>query len=39
MAGPKHPRRYDEAFKRRIVQSYENGKPPSQIRAGCISSN
>ena len=34
MAGPKHPRRYDEAFKRRIVQSYENGKPPSQIRAG-----
>ena len=26
MAGPKHPRHYDEAFKRQIVQSCESGK-------------
>lgn len=31
MADPKHPRHYDEAFKRRIVQLYENGKPPVEI--------
>lgn len=33
MAGPKHPRHYDEAFKRQIVQLYENGKPSREIRA------
>ncbi len=27
MADPKHPRHYDEAFKRQIVQLYESGKP------------
>ena len=30
---PKHPRHYDEAFKRQIVQSCENGKPSREIRA------
>ena len=25
MAGPKHPRHYDEAFKRKIVQSCGSG--------------
>ena len=34
MAGPKHPRHYDEAFKRQIVQSCESGKPSREIRAG-----
>ncbi len=29
MADPKHPRHYDEAFKRQIVQLYESGKPSS----------
>ena len=33
MAGPKHPRHYDEAFKRHIVRLYENGKPAREIRA------
>ena len=33
MAGPKHPRHYDEAFKRQIVQLYESGKPSREIRA------
>ena len=32
MAGPKHPRHYDGAFKRQIVQSC--GKPSREIRAG-----
>ena len=32
MAGPKHPRHYDEAFKRQIVQLYESGKPSRKIR-------
>ena len=32
MAGPKHPRHYDEAFKRQIVQLYENGKPAREIK-------
>ena len=32
MADPKHPRHYEESFKRQIVQSYENGKPSSRIR-------
>ena len=32
MADPKHPRHYDEAFKRQIVQLYENGKPVQGIR-------
>ena len=27
MADPKHPRHYEESFKRQIVQLYENGKP------------
>ena len=30
MADPKHPRHYDEAFKRQL---YENGKPSREIRA------
>ncbi len=34
MADPKHPRHHDEAFKRQIVQSCENGKPSREIRAG-----
>ena len=34
MADPRHPRHCEESFKRRIVRLYENGKPPSQIRAG-----
>mgnify|MGYP000067311267 CR=1 FL=1 len=33
MAGPKHPRHYDEAFKRKIVQSCGSGKPSREIRA------
>ena len=32
MADPKHPRYYDEAFKRQIVQLYESGKPSRKIR-------
>ena len=32
MADPKHPRHHDEAFKRQIVQLYENGKPAREIR-------
>ena len=32
MADPKHPRHYDEAFKRQIVQLYENGKPAREIK-------
>ena len=34
MAGPEHPRHYDEAFKRQIAQSCESGKPSREIRAG-----
>ena len=33
MAGPKHPRHYDGAFKRQIVQSCESGKPSREIGA------
>ena len=33
MADPKRPRRFDEAFKRQIVQLYENGKPAREIKA------
>ena len=33
MADPKHPRHYDEAFKRQIVQSCESSKPSREIRA------
>ena len=32
MAGPKHPRHYEESFKRQIVQLYENGKPARGIK-------
>ena len=32
MAGPKHPRHYEESFKRQIVQLYENGEPAREIR-------
>ena len=32
MAGPRHPRHYEESFKRRIVRLYENGKPAREIR-------
>ena len=35
MADPKHPRHYDEAFKRQIVRLYENGKPPVEIKTEC----
>lgn len=33
MAGPKHPRRFSEGFKRQIVQLYDSGKPAGEIRA------
>ena len=33
MAGPKHPRHHDGAFKRQIVQSCEIGKPFPEIGA------
>lgn len=33
MADPRHPRRFSEEFKRQIVQLYDNGKSPSDIRA------
>ena len=33
MADPKHPRHYDEAFKRQIVQLYESGKPSRETGA------
>ncbi|WP_340505095.1 helix-turn-helix domain-containing protein, partial [Bifidobacterium breve] len=33
MAGPRHPRHYEESFKRQIVRLYENGKPAREIRA------
>ena len=32
MADPRHPRHYEESFKRRIVRLYENGKPAREIR-------
>ena len=35
MAGPRHPRHCEEAFKRRIVRLYENGKPAREIRDEC----
>lgn len=31
MRDPKHPRKFDEAFKRQIVELYDNGKPVSEI--------
>lgn len=33
MADPKHPRKFDEAFKRQMVKLYENGKTPAEIKA------
>ena len=33
MADPKHPRRFEEGFKRQIVQLYDNGKTASEIEA------
>ena len=33
MADPKHPRKFSEEFKRQIVQLYDNGKSPSEIKA------
>ena len=33
MADPKHPRHYEESFKRQIVQSCESGRPSREIRA------
>ena len=33
MVDPKHPRHYEESFKRQIVQSCENGKPAREIKA------
>lgn len=35
MADPKHPRHYEESFKRQIVQLYENGKPAREIKDEC----
>ena len=32
MAGPRHPRHYEESFKRQIVRLYENGEPAREIR-------
>ena len=32
MADPKHPRHYEESFKRQIVQLYENGRPAREIK-------
>lgn len=32
MAGPRYPRHCEEAFKRRIVRLYENGKPAREIK-------
>ena len=32
MAGPKHPRHYEESLKRRIVRLYENGRPAREIK-------
>ena len=32
MAGPRHPRHYEESFKRQIVQLCENGRPAREIR-------
>lgn len=32
MADPKHPRHFSEEFKRQIVDLYDNGKPPCEIR-------
>ena len=37
MADPKHPRHYDEAFKRQIVQLYESGKPSRETRPSTTS--
>ena len=34
MAGPKHPRHYEESFKRQIVRLYENGRPAREIKDG-----
>ena len=31
MRDPKHPRKFDEAFKRQIVELYDSGKPVSEI--------
>lgn len=33
MADPKHPRKFSEEFKRQIVQLYDNGKSPAEIKA------
>ena len=33
MADPKHPRKFSEEFKRQIVQLYDSGKSPADIRA------
>lgn len=32
MADPKHPRKFSEEFKRQIVQLYDNGKSPKEIK-------
>lgn len=33
MADPRHPRRFSDDFKHRIVELYNNGKPPHEIMA------
>ena len=35
MAGPRHPRHCEEAFKRWIVRLCENGRPAREIRDEC----
>ena len=32
MAGPRHPRHYEESFKRRIVRLCENGRPAREFK-------
>ena len=32
MAGPRHPRHCEEAFKRRIVRLCENGRPAREVK-------
>ena len=35
MAGPRHPRHYEESFKRRIVRLCENGRPAREVKDEC----
>lgn len=33
MADPRYPRKFSEEFKRQVVQLYDNGKCPAEIKA------